>query len=84
MSLKSFLLAVEAEAEKVFHAIEGSPAVKEIEVIAVEAVASELEAVAAKFLGQGTPIDAAVEALINQLAAKIVAALPPSAPTQPT
>ena len=56
MSLKSFAIAVEAEAEKVWNLIKGSPAVEQIETIAIEAVESELMAVASKFLGQGTPL----------------------------
>ena len=82
MSLKSFVVAVEADIEKVFHTIEGTPAVQQIEVIAIDAVASEIEAVAQKFLGAGTPIDNAVNALIKQLAAKVVAALPTATPVK--
>ena len=82
INFKAFFVAVGADIEKVWHSIEGTPAVVQIEKIAIEAVASELEMVADTFLGAETPLDKAVEDLINQLAAKIVAMLPaqPAAP----
>ena len=81
MSLKSFVLAVEHDIEKVFGMIQSTPAAVEIETIAVDAVASELVAVAQKFLGVGTVLDTALTALINDLAAKVVAALPTARPS---
>ena len=76
MSFGSFVKAIEADVAMVWNAIKGSPAVQQIETIAVEACASELMAVAQKFLGAGTPIDDVVNAGIEELAAKIVAAIP--------
>ena len=81
IDVKGFFVAVGHDIEKVWAAIEGTPAVVQIETIAIEAVASELEMVCDKFLGAETPLDKAVEALINELAAKIVGMLPKSTPT---
>lgn len=78
MKFSVFFHAVKSDIEAVWKAIEGSPAVQEVEKIAVDAVASELQAVADKFLGDGTPLDKAIEGMINMLAAKIVAGMPTS------
>ena len=63
---------------KVWNWFTKSKAVLEIETIAINAVASELEAICDKFLGDGTPLDKAMDKLIEELATKIIAALPAS------
>ena len=63
---------------KVWNWFTKSKAVLEVETVAIKAVASELEAVCDRFLGSDTPIDKALDSLINELAAKIIAALPAS------
>ena len=76
MSFGSFVHAVDVDIVKVWHLIEGSPAVQEIEKVALAAVANELRMVADKFLGENTPADKSVDDLIDELSAKIISLLP--------
>ena len=83
MTFANFVKAMETEASAIWLTISGGPAVKEIESIVVQACASELEAIVQKFLGDGPPIDAAVNALIQELAAKVIKEIPASVPALP-
>lgn len=78
----SFIKALGQDAVNVWHAIEGSPAVEQIEKLAVDAIASELEMAAAKILGSGTLLDDEANALIKQLAVKLDSLLPVQPPAK--
>lgn len=78
MSLQSFLTAAKLAATdadkfliKVWHAVEGTEAAKELETVAVETLAVPIEAAVASLLP--VPFSTAVDALIQQLAKQIEA-----------
>ena len=82
MSFGSFVKAVEADVEKVWHLLEGNPAIQEIEKIAIEAAESELLALAEKIVGVGTPLDQAAKDLLAQAAAKLISLMPAQPPVK--
>lgn len=93
MSLESLKAAltheatdIEAFAEKLWHSVEGTPAMKALETVTVEMIATPLEAAAATFLPG--PLSAPAVALIKQLAAQLEADIsaqkPPASPPPST